>query len=221
VLAGNKDLYDGEVAYMDRQLGRLLASLKSRGLLENTVIALVADHGENLGEHGINYRHLGLWETTTHVPLLIRWPGEVREGRILRGLVQTIDLFPTLLAAADLPVPPQDGTDLRELTREGRLGRRAVFSEHSDRLGVAVRTRDFRYMLSQGNSKLLPDGAYLYDLQKDPKETANLSGRGLPAEKELADLLTRWMADRKKRVDPRSREQTDEEKKKLEALGYG
>lgn len=221
VLAGNKDLYDGEVAYMDRQLGRLLAFLKSRGLLENTVIALVADHGENLGEHGINYRHLGLWETTTHVPLLIRWPGEAREGRTIRGLVQTIDLFPTLVAAANLPVPPQDGTDLRELTREGRLGRRAVFSEHSDRLGVAVRTRDFRYMLSQGNSKLLPDGAYLYDLRRDPKETDNLAGRGLPAEKELADLLTRWMADRKRRMDPKSREQTDEEKKKLEALGYG
>jgi arylsulfatase len=221
VLAGNKDLYDGEVAYLDRQLGRLLAFLKSRGLLENTVIALVADHGENLGEHGINYRHLGLWETTTHVPLLVRWPGEPRKGRILRGLVQTTDLFPTLVAAAGLPVPPQDGTDLRELTRDGRLGRRAVFSEHSDRLGVTVRTRDFRYMLSQGNIKLLPDGAYLYDLRKDPQETENLAGRGLPAEKDLAALLTRWMADRKRGVDPKSREQTDEEKKKLEALGYG
>ena len=66
-------------------------------------MALVADHGESLGEHGVLYRHVGLHDTTTHVPLMIRWPGAgdaatPPRGRRLRGLVQTIDLFPTLLA---------------------------------------------------------------------------------------------------------------------------
>ena len=79
--------------------------LESRGLLRNTVVAVVADHGENLGEHGIRFRHVGLFETTTHVPLMIRWPG--RQGRRIEGLVQTIDLYPTLLNAARLKAPPR------------------------------------------------------------------------------------------------------------------
>ncbi|HYL05631.1 MAG TPA: sulfatase-like hydrolase/transferase, partial [Thermoanaerobaculia bacterium] len=116
VLGGNRDLYDGEVAYLDRQVGRLLDGIASRGLLDTTLVALVADHGENLGEHGLLYRHVGLFDTTTHVPLLVRWPGPPRPGRRFDGLVQTIDLFPTLLAAAGLPVPPQDGIDLRRLS---------------------------------------------------------------------------------------------------------
>ncbi len=152
VLAGNRDLYDGEVAYADRQVGRLLDFLASRGLLENTVVALVADHGENLGEHGILFRHIGLFETTTHVPLMIRWPGAERRGRRLPGLVQTIDLFPSLLAAAGLQPPPSDGQDLRKLTGEGQPGRRAVFTEHSDRLGVSVRTRAYRYGWNEGEN---------------------------------------------------------------------
>ena len=123
VLGGNRDLYDGEVAYLDRQIGRLLDGIASRGLLDNTLVALVADHGENLGEHGLLYRHVGLFDTTTHVPLLVRWPGPPhpeQPGRRYDGLVQTIDLFPTLLAAAKLPVPPQDGIDLRRLSPGSR-----------------------------------------------------------------------------------------------------
>jgi arylsulfatase A-like enzyme len=116
VLGGNRDLYDGEVAYLDRQVGRLLDGIASRGLLDTTLVALVADHGENLGEHGLLYRHVGLFDTTTHVPLLVRWPGPPRPGRRFDGLVQTIDLFPTLLAAARLPAPPRDGIDLRRLS---------------------------------------------------------------------------------------------------------
>jgi arylsulfatase A-like enzyme len=221
VLGGDRDLYDGEVAYLDRQAGRLLDFLASRGLLENTVVAVVADHGENLGEHGIRFRHVGLFDTTTHVPLMIRWPGREREGRRIAGLVQTIDLFPTLLAAAGLQAPKQDGTELRELTGEGRGGRRAVFSEHAGRLGVSVRTREYRYGLNQGNDRFLPDGPYLYDLKADPGETQNLAGRGLAVERELNRLLLRWLADRRRSPNPETRDLTEEEEMKLRALGYG
>jgi arylsulfatase len=220
VLGGQRDLYDGEVAYLDRQVGRLVGFLESRGLLENTVIALVADHGESLGEHGVLYRHVGLHDTTTHVPLMIRWPGREQEGRRIEGLVQTVDLFPTLVKAAGLEVPPQDGTDLRELTGDGKRGRRAVFSEHAGRLGLMVRTREHKYILSQGNTRFFPDGAALYDLKADPAETRNLAGQGLPAEQQLADLLRRWLADRRNSPQARPREQSDEEKARLKALGY-
>lgn len=221
VLGGNRDLYDGEVAYLDRQVGRLLGFLESRGLLADTLVAVVADHGENLGEHGIRFRHVGLFDTTTHVPLMIRWPGPDREGRRLSGLVQTHDLFPTLLAAAGLQPPRQEGTDLRDLTGEGRPGRRAVFSEHAGRLAVSVRTRGHRYGLNQGSDRFLPEGPYLYDLAADPGETENLAGRGLPVEKELNDLLLRWLARRRRSPDPQSRDLSEEEEGRLRALGYG
>ncbi|HEX9942633.1 MAG TPA: sulfatase [Thermoanaerobaculia bacterium] len=221
VLGGNRDLYDGEAAYLDRQVGRLLDFLESRGMLDDTLVAVVADHGENLGEHGIRFRHVGLFDTTTHVPLMIRWPGRDRQGRRIQGFAQTIDLFPTLAAAAGVPVPKQDGTDLRELTGEGRQGRRAVFSEHAGRLGVSVRTRDYRYGLNQGNARFIPDGPCLYDLRSDPGETRNLAGRGLPVEKELNDLLLRWLSNRRRSPAPQPRDLPEEEERKLRALGYG
>jgi arylsulfatase A-like enzyme len=226
VLGGQRDLYDGEVAYLDRQVGRLLGFLGSRELLERTIVVLVADHGESLGEHGILYRHVGLHETTTHVPLMIRWPAGVEaggepQGRRRRGLVQTIDLFPTLLAAVGLPVPPQDGEDLRELTAPGRRGRRAVFAEHAARLGVMVRTPEHKLILSEGNQRFFPDGPALYDLRADPREERSLAGRGLAAERELGELLRRWLAARRRPpAEARPRALDEEERRRLEALGY-
>ncbi|HSN88239.1 MAG TPA: sulfatase [Thermoanaerobaculia bacterium] len=219
VLGGEKSLYDGEVAYLDRQFGRLLDWLESRGLLEDTIVAVVADHGESLGEHGIRFRHVGLHDTTTHVPLMIRWPGRQAAGRRIEGLVQTIDLFPTLLGAAGIEPPQSDGQDLRELTGEGRRGRRAVFAEHSGKLGLMVRTPEHKYILSQGNT-FLPDGPSLFDLRKDPGETQNLAGQGLPAEKEMADLLTRWLADRRSVPKSTPRNLSPEEEARMRALGY-
>jgi arylsulfatase A-like enzyme len=220
VLGADKDLYDGEVAYLDHQLGRLLDWLDGHGYGENTIVVVVADHGESLGEHGIRFRHVGLHDTTTHVPMMIRWPGRERNGRKIHGLVQSIDLFPTLLKAAGIEPPLNDGVDLKELTGEKRQGRRAVFAEHAGKLGLMVRTRDYKYILSQGNT-FIPDGAYFYDVRKDPQELRNLLGQGLPAEKQMSDLLTRWLADRKNgKPQTIPRNLTPEEEARLRALGY-
>lgn len=220
VLGGEKDLYDGEVAYLDRQTGRLVDFLASRGLLDASVLALVSDHGENLTEHGVRFRHVGLFDTTTHVPMMIRWPGKERQGRRLGGLVQTIDLFPTLLAAAGLEAPASDGADLRKLADEGGSKRRAVFAEHAGRLGVMVRSRTHKYMLSTGNTRFLPDGAYLYDLAADPGETVNLAGHDLPAEREMRSMLARWLAARRPVRKAVPRDLSAEDVERLKALGY-
>src|SRR5947199_10087894 len=148
-------------------------------MLEQSVVALVADHGENEGEHNLLFRHVGLWDTTTHVPLLVRWPGEAPPGRRLAGMVQTIDLFPALLKTAGVAPPPSDGRDLRQLTAPGRGGRPEVFAEHANRAGAMVRTAAYQYIVSQGNERAVPDGSYLYDLKADPTEVTNLAGRGL------------------------------------------
>jgi arylsulfatase A-like enzyme len=218
-LGGARDLYDGEVAYLDREVGRLLDFLRSRGLLERTLVAVVADHGENLNEHGITYRHSGLYESTTHVPMMIRRPGASPAGRRIPGLVQTIDLFPTLLRAAGLPVPAQDGVDLDQLFANGRHGRRAVFAEHSGRQGVMVRTADYRLTLLHG-MPFLADGAYLFHTGADPQELENLAGRGLPQEADLRRVLTGWLADSTAIRGGRPSSLTPEEEKELRALGY-
>ena len=154
------------------------------------------------------------------MPLMIRWPGREREGRTIRGLVQTIDLFPTVLKAAGIKPPMTDAIDLRELTAKGRNGRRAVFAEHAGRLGAMVRTPEYKYILSQGNTQFFPDGPSLFDLKADPGEVSDLAGRGLPVEAQLADLLRQFLADRRKAPAAPASEQTDEEKARLKALGY-
>jgi arylsulfatase len=226
VLAGDRDLYDGQVAYVDRQVGRLLDALESRGLLDNTIIALVADHGENLGDHGFMFQHVGLFETTTRVPMMIRWPAAAKNhhGQRFRGLVETIDLFPTLLAASRLPVPPCDGKELRAVAGNGKApagGRAAVFAEHSDHHGSAVRTVDYRYVVNRGNP-FIPDGVALYDEHADPAEAHNLAGQGLPAEGRLAQLLAQWQAAPSSRhPQAQSVPLSKEEALRLQALGYG
>jgi arylsulfatase A-like enzyme len=218
-LRGARDLYLGEVAYLDREVDRLLGLLRSRGLLADTLVAFVADHGENLEEHGITYRHAGLWDATTHVPLMVRWPQATPRpaGRRLRGLVQTLDLFPTLLGAAGLADDGSDGRDLRRLTGAGRHGRSAVFAEQSDGQGAAVRTAGWRYFVSTG-SRLVADGPYLYDLSRDAGERRNLAGQGRRQERELRALLAQWL--RGGTTAGQRGQLTAEQAAALRALGY-
>lgn len=94
-------LYDGALAYLDSELGRLFASLTLRDLDRNTIVCVMADHGEEFGEHGkVGHGH-GLWENLLHVPWILCVPGET--PRRIDSLVSLIDLFPTLTAAAGLP----------------------------------------------------------------------------------------------------------------------
>ena len=218
-LGGQKDLYASEIAYMDRQMDRLLDFLESRGLLETTILVFVADHGENLEDHGILYGHHGLFETTTRVPLMIRWPGPRQQGRRLEGLVQNVDIYPTLLKAVGLDFAEGDGRDLLEITGEGRRGRRVAFSEHAHQTGVRVRTDDFAYVRSQGNP-FVEDGTYLYDLRSDPEESTNLAGTDHPHEAEMKRLLDGWLADRREAAPVRPSEMTEEDVDRLRALGY-
>ncbi|MCB1054241.1 MAG: sulfatase [Acidobacteria bacterium] len=218
-LGGSRELYQGEVAYLDRQVDRLMGFLRSQRLLENTIVVFVADHGENLADHGVRFGHHGLFETTTRVPLMIRWPGAEREGRRIPGLVQNVDVFPTLLAAAGIPVPDNDGENLLEITGDGKRGRRAAFSEHSHAQGARIRTPDFSYMVSEG-SNFFPDGRYLYDLRTDPHETRNLAGTGLAQEEELQRALHGWLSQRRQLDRPRPVDLTQEDIDKLKALGY-
>ncbi|MEM6455468.1 MAG: sulfatase, partial [Acidobacteriota bacterium] len=243
-LGAHEMMYVDEIAQLDRQLDRLLAFLASRGpragvvagddarganLLDRTVLAITADHGENLPGDPQPFRHVGLRDATLHVPLLVRWPGGQPDGgRRHPGLVQTFDLYPTLLRAAGIaPLRDADG-ELRhdgiDLTPDPDTGasarRRAVFAEHQGAVGAWVRTEDHAYAAIGAGHALAEPGETFTVLQPDAAGTA-IDDAGT-ARQRLVDLLARFLADVRPDAGERAAETPidDETREQLRALGY-
>jgi len=186
-------LYDGEIRYVDRHIGALLAALDP-DVLANTLIVLTADHGEELHDHG-GWKHgQTLYEEQIHVPLIFRWNGRIKAGTRLAGTVRLLDLVPTLLDAAGGKADPGlEGIDLLPaLTGKGELPRRAAFAEglsggplraaavlDGRKLVLFNREEPFRpadslqeYLWRKDLGRLRR--TELYDLAKDPGEHQDL-----------------------------------------------
>ena len=100
-LQGSRDAYDGAIAYVDDQIGRLLTELKDRGLEESTIVILTADHGESLGDHGLQGHTNALYWELVHVPLVMRWPGHLPAGKRVATAVSMASLPATILDLVD------------------------------------------------------------------------------------------------------------------------
>src|SRR5262245_7758209 len=100
-----RDLYDGEIAYLDTHLGRLFGELKRRGLYDKTLIVLTADHGEEFHEHGGWWHGTTLYDEQIHVPLVLKPPAGGARGRVVEELTTSLDIAPTIIARAGIPVP--------------------------------------------------------------------------------------------------------------------
>jgi arylsulfatase A-like enzyme len=98
--------YQGAIEFMDAQIGRVLAFLGDHALLDRTVIVVVGDHGESLGEHGEPTHGLFIYESVSRVPLMIRTPLRQFRGRVIEDVVRTVDVSPTILELVGVPVPP-------------------------------------------------------------------------------------------------------------------
>ncbi len=122
------NLYDGEIKYLDTAVGKFIDFLKSEDLYENSIIVIVGDHGEQFGEHG-NFGHgRDLFNEELHVPLLLRLGNSTEAGKIIDTSVSTIDILPTILSVARMPVPPNLlGTSI--IDPEGLSRRPGIFSE--------------------------------------------------------------------------------------------
>jgi arylsulfatase A-like enzyme len=113
-LAVLSDLYDGEIAYADRRVGEIAALLRRLGLLDDTLVVVTSDHGEEIGEHHYLDHKMNVYEPLLHVPLVLRYPRAVRGGQRIRGPVMLQDLFPTILGLAGArPPDPPGGTPAR------------------------------------------------------------------------------------------------------------
>jgi len=169
--------YFGRISLIDHYVGKVIAALEQRGMLENTLIVFTADHGDNIGDYGIFDKRY-FFEQSVKVPLMMAGPGielEPRLGaRTCRELVSGVDLYPTFLHAAGyrrrLGDAPREGQSLLDTANTQGTPRPAVYSE----LGTQMMVRD-------ANWKLVYDAEgggtqYLFNLRRDPDELDNLAG---------------------------------------------
>ncbi len=177
-----KAAYWAMVDLIDEQVGRLITLLEKTGQLENTLVIFMTDHGEMLGDHGIYLKGPYFYEPAIHLPLVISWPGVIRQGGRHDNLVELVDIAPTLLEAVGLPVyEGMQGVSLwPTLTgqEDGQASRDYVYSEyynampwHKDPLPFATMVRSNRYKLVNFHGLNMGE---LYDLETDPLERNNL-----------------------------------------------
>ncbi len=121
--------YDGEIAYMDAEFGRLLEGLKRQGRLENTLIVVAGDHGESLGEYQERQHGVFIYEPTMHVPLWMVWDGHLPAGRKIQGICGLADLAPTVAGYLGFTLGTSDGSDLRPAVVSGETESRPQYME--------------------------------------------------------------------------------------------
>ena len=190
--------YWGAVTAVDRDLGLLLAKLKALGLERNTFVSFTADHGETFGRRPGSQNKTVCYEESAKVPLLLRWPAGMPGGLVYEGGMTTLDLMPTMLEAAGLPVPArvQGHSRLGEIRRRELGWKAPVFLENITQKEIdgkvaierAVRTREWKLILRDHPQD------ELYDLAHDPEERSNLIGAANQRERvrELARLILAW-----------------------------
>lgn len=211
--------YDGEIAFDDALVGSVLQSLEKRGPRSRTLVAVIGDHGESLGEHGESAHGMFLYEGSLRVPFILRYPGHLPAGKVVTEPVRETDLAPSVLDLLRLPgLPNPSGRSLVPLIEKGPVETAPpVYAETllpQVELGFApLRSiQDARYKLIDAPR---PE---LYDLKEDPRE-ANSRYEAEPAKvgamrREL-DRLTggQWGALASLKIDAEARE-------KLASLGY-
>lgn len=218
--------YDGEIAFADSQVGRLLRLLKQQGVYANTLIVLVGDHGEGLGDHGEKTHGFFIYNSTLHIPMLIKLPAAQRiPPRRNSQPVSLVDVAPTVLSALKMKVPAEvQGRNL--LTSFGRKSAEQP-AEPRELYGESFLARlhfnwnDLR-SLQSGNYKFIETTKpELYDLSQDPRELNNLyeSKKAVATEyqRRLSQVLAKYTPDQELAqqtgLDPALAE-------RLKSLGY-
>ncbi len=185
--------YDGEIAYMDREVGKALSALREMGLWDSTLVIVAGDHGEGLYDHG-EKQHVNLvYQSTLHVPLIVKAPGQ-KKGRVVSEPVSLVDVAPTILDFARAGAPAaMDGVSLRS-TLGGKNGpTRDLYFESI--VGSLLYGWHPLEGLRRGRWKYIRSGRpELYDLAADPGENHNLFDAQPDVAEELATVLAADLA---------------------------
>src|SRR5713226_5933067 len=182
--------YDGEIAFADAQVGRLIAFLKANGLYRNTVIVLAGDHGESLGEHGEKTHGFFIYNATLHVPMIIRLPGN-SSPRVVSDLASLADLMPTILTALKVDPPSQvQGVNLLPLTAAKKTEESRSLYAETFLPRLHFNWSELRSVETEKYHFIDAPKPELYDLSRDPGETQNLYAEKKDVAEELRARLT-------------------------------
>ncbi len=184
------DLYDGEIAFTDAQFQRLVDQLKTLGAYENTLILVLADHGEEFWDHGGVSHAQTLYEEVIRVPLLVKLPGPSQPPHTIPHLVEMADIAPTVMDLLHLPADPAfQGTSFAVMFRDNNpLKQVATASLRTPRHSLdAVQTSSSKYIRDRRENEEM-----WFDLDEDPKEEA--SAPVPPPEGEPLDLISKALA---------------------------
>lgn len=215
------DPYAGEIAYVDNCIGRVLDRLRELGLYDNTLVIVVGDHGESLGEHGETAHGFFIYHSTLHVPLIIRAPG-CGQGLQLDGNVSLADIAPSVLDMLGLKTPVQmEGLSLRAALEGGAApdSQRPLYCESMD---PATDGCSALHGIVEGGWKyILAPRQELYDLARDPGELTNLADKQPALAQRLRHRLEEMLKKMEKSAVQFSPAAVDQETvKRLQSLGY-
>ncbi|MEX1311050.1 MAG: sulfatase [Candidatus Sulfomarinibacteraceae bacterium] len=213
--------YAQEVEYVDGEIGRLLAGLEERGMMDDTLIVFLSDHGEGLGNHNHTGHVSQLYDTLVHVPMIFVWPGRLPQGMVIDDHVSLVDVFPTIAELMELEGPGNpSGVSLMPLIRGEDVPSRATLlatyppeSASSKRAIVA----DGYKFIHSWNAKR--EWVELYDVVNDPEELDDLATK----QPEVVERLRSELQQRLSAISEGSTveaELSEEDKAQLRALGY-
>jgi arylsulfatase A-like enzyme len=198
-------LYDAEISYLDVRIGELFEYLRESNVLDETLLIIASDHGENFGDHGLMDHMFCVYDTLTHVPLIMRYPGVFEGGQTVEDLIRLIDIFPTILdisAINSYDIEKMSGNSLLKETKEPEL--RFAISQDRIWLGALknlhIANQDFDSSIFQRELESIRTEQYkyiwgsdgreeLYDIRIDPQELDNLIESEPEVANELRSLL--------------------------------
>jgi len=226
-------LYDAELAYLDSRVAQVLGWLKASNMLDQTMVIITSDHGENIGDHNMMGHAYCLYDTLLHVPLIIHYPVGTATPMRVGHQVQTLDLLPTVLSMlgdiSSETCGSLQGHDLLSSVRHDFAIAEQAHPDLStfykrfpgtditryDRALRAIRTDQYKYIwASDGNHEL-------YDIQEDPHERCNIIAQNPDIAQELGQRLTEWQDSFVAASSSDEIPEFEEEiKARLRALGY-
>jgi arylsulfatase A-like enzyme len=207
------DLYDEEIAYFDRQFAELLAAIREKRLLDDTVLVFTADHGEEFLEHGFAGHCRALFDNVIRTPLIVHIPGA--EPQVVTAPVRNLDIVPTLLDYA--------GVDTAGLALEGRSLRALIEGKDDGEPRWQFASQGPFRSVSDSRFKLIHNlkrrQLWLYDVVADPEETTNVLPRERRSFHRLRGPLSTWLA-RTEGEAGESVRKSEEAEARLKAVGY-
>jgi len=214
-----RNLYAGEIAYTDDQVGRLLQGLTQHGLRDKTLIFLMADHGESLGDHGEYTHGVFLYDSTVHVPLIVKGPG-VPGARVVSQQVRSIDVMPTVLDFLGLPEEQVQGVSLMPAIVDGKRVRSNYCYMETLYPKSTMGWSELRGMRTDEWKLIVAPRPELYQISQDRGESDNLVSKR-PAEADQLQKKVWEVAGPPGSLGELKPQPLDEERRReLQALGY-